>query len=165
MRLAKRAVGLILGCGVIGAGLTHGSARAEDSRPAAAPSRNDVQRRLRMLRAWEITRALKLAPDAAGRLLSIFTDGDEKRQGLFKELRESTKTLRKLVRVKTPDEGAIGQNIEKYMKARSTLSQLRADEFQKLREVLTPLQQAKYLLAERRFQKKIRQILKNVRKK
>ena len=165
MTLATRAVGLLVGCS-----LSIGSAGAQEAVPpaavpAATPARADVQRRLRMLRAWEITRALKLAPEAAGKLLAIFADGDDRRQALFRDLRESTKALRKLVRNKAPDAGALTQHLDPYMKARASLSALRADEFQKLREVLTPVQQAKYLLAERRFQKKIRQILKNVRKK
>lgn len=161
----RSVVGLALG--LLSASLV-GASWAQDP-PAVAPSgqtaTSEVQRRLRLLRAWEITRALKLDGEAAGKLLSVFAKYDQQRQTLFKELRDSRRELTKLLRKKQPDQTALQSHVDTYMKSRIDLAQLSQQEFQDLRPILSPQQQAKYLLAKRSFEKKIQQMLRQVRKK
>jgi hypothetical protein len=139
--------------------------QAAEGDPAAADSRAEVARRLRLLRAWEITRALRLDGEVAGKVLAVFARNDEKRQALVKQLQGSRRELQKLVRRKDPDPTLLQTQVDTLVRSQFELSQLRNSEFQELRAILSPLQQAKYLLAQQRFQKRIQEILKQVRKK
>jgi Spy/CpxP family protein refolding chaperone len=153
---------------LLSVGLVWGEVSAQGAPTSAEPapaSRLEVQRRLRLLRAWEITRALKLDGETAGKLLAVFSKSDEKRQALVKELRDSRREITKLQRKKQPDVAALQTQIDQHFKARLALAQLAHDEFTELRAILSPVQQAKFLQAERRFQKRIQQILRQIRKR
>jgi Spy/CpxP family protein refolding chaperone len=128
-------------------------------------SRQEVQRRLRLLRAWEITRRLKLDGQTAGKILAVFGRTDDRRQALRRDLSTAWRELRKLLRQRSPDAAALQGHVDAFVKKRLELAQLKNDEFGELRSILSPVQQAKYLLAERDFQKKIRKMLGKVRKK
>jgi hypothetical protein len=55
--------------------------------------------------------------------------------------------------------------VDAFVKSTVDLMQLYNEEFQELKAVLSPLQQAKYLLAQRTFHSKIQQMLRRVQKK
>ncbi len=131
---------------------------------AGAPSTQEVRRRLRLLRAWEITRALKLDGEAAGKVLAVFARTDDRRSAIFSTLRQSRQEMTKMLRKKSGDATRMQSLVDSYMQARMSLAQLNNEEFQELRGVLSPDQQAKYLLAKRRFSKKVQQMLRQVRK-
>lgn len=157
------ALGAVLGIGVLGADAY--VCRAETPEPERTETAKEVQRRLRLLRAWHITRALKLDGETAGKLLAIFARTDRRRQELLSRLRQARKRMARLVRSRSPDAAAVQVEVDNFVKARLDLAQLRNDEFQELRGILSPVQQAKYLLAQRRFQRQIRKMLRRVRRK
>jgi Spy/CpxP family protein refolding chaperone len=154
---------LVLGSSVGGARAQEAAAPPSATDPAT--SRQEVQRRLRLLRAWEITRRLKLDGQTAGKILAVFARTDDRRQTLRRDLSTAWRELRKLLRQRSPDPAALQGHIDAFVQKRLELAKLKNDEFGELRSILSPVQQAKYLLAERDFQKKIRKMLGKVRKK
>jgi hypothetical protein len=135
------------------------------SAEAAVASPAEVKRRLRLLRAWEITRVLKLNGETAGKVLATFARTDQKRQTLLKQHSDARRELIRLTRRKDVEATALQAAVDAFVKSQSELMQLHHEEFQELKTVLSPLQQAKYLLAQRSFQRKIQQMLRRVKKK
>ena len=131
----------------------------------AGPTSAEVQRRLRLLRAWEITRALQLDGEAAGKVLAVFAKTDERRAALFDALRTGRATMTRLLRARPVDGPALQAAIDAYAAARLQMAELNEQEFRGLRGLLTPEQQAKYLLAKRRFAKRVQQMLQQVKKR
>jgi Spy/CpxP family protein refolding chaperone len=140
-----------------------GAPTAPTGRPGRRLSRAEVQQRLLLLRVREIARALQLDPDAARKLLDVFMRSGARRQAVFKRLGAARRELGKLTRKKDPDAAALQAQVDLITKSRLELAQLWNEEFQEVRALLTPLQQAKYILAQRRFESMIRKALRQVR--
>lgn len=149
--------------GVLGSMLVFasGSASAQETSVGAATS--EAQRRIQILRAWEITRALKLSPDEAAKVLTVLATYDEKRREALSKMRGASKNLRKLTRTKTPDEPGVKAEVDTYLSARDSLNQAVREEFDELRKLLSPLQQGKYLLAQAKFRRTLKKVLDKVK--
>jgi hypothetical protein len=150
-------------------GVAVGSWAQESPPPAgteASPaSPAEVKRRLRLLRAWEITRVLKLDGETAGKVLAAFARTDQRRQAILKQRSDARREMVRLTKKKDADAAAMQTVVDAFVKSTVDLMQLYNEEFQELKAVLSPLQQAKYLLAQRTFHSKIQQMLRRVQKK
>lgn len=100
----------------------------------------------------------RLALDAGthAKVEKIFAEFDPKRMAARQQMRTHMMTLRALAEAPTSDTQALQKTLDALVAARREQQALKAQEFDALRAVLTPLQQAKLLIALHDLKKNLR---------
>ena len=127
--------------------------------------RENIRKRIELIRMWKLTKELDLTEETGAKLFPILHKYDEKRVKLEKERRNIMNQLRKaLENEATSDEEveAAMDDLEKNALAASDLIRQQREEF---KGVLSPRQQAKFILFQRRFHREIRKIIAEARER
>jgi len=172
-RLSLMGINLVMVLFILGFGLPcfsqppgEGSPRGSDSpvfggdeTPQPFEKKEKIRKRIELIRMWKLTEALDLTEETGAKLFPILHKYDEKRIELGKERRNVMNQLRKTLQDEaTPDEEieAAMDNVEKNAIAASDLIRQQREE---LKGILSPRQQAKYILFQREFQREIRKLI------
>lgn len=125
--------------------------------------RHDVRQKIQMVRIWELSRVLGLDQKAAMALFPTLSRFDERRTAAHKGVREAMQQLRKVSQGPKPDEVQIQAAMERLSTAKAEVHRVEAEELAEVRRLLTPTQQAKYVLFQQRFQKRLEGMIRKVR--
>ena len=127
--------------------------------------REEIRKRIELIRMWKLTEELDLTEETGAKLFPILHTFDEKRRELHKERHTIMNELRKaLENVATSDE-EIEAAMDKLDENALAVSDLLRQQRQELKGVLSPRQQAKFVLFQREFHREIRKIIAEAREK
>ena len=157
--------------------LTGAAARTAETTPGAgggattpsvtAPNgkgkKQEVRQKIQMVRIWELSRVLGLDQKSAMALFPTLSRFDERRTAAHKGVREAMQALRKVSQGAKPDEAQIQAAMERLSTAKAEVHRVESEELAEVRRLLTPTQQAKYVLFQQRFQKRLEGMIRKVR--
>jgi len=136
-----------------------------DEHPPPLKKREEIRKRIELIRMWKLTEELDLTEETGAKLFPILHKYDEKRMELQKEHHTIMKGLKEaLENVATSDEEieAAMENMEKNALAEYDLVRQQREE---LKGVLSPRQQAKFILFQRQFHRELRKIIAEARER
>lgn len=125
--------------------------------------REQVRRKIRDVKSWQISRELGLSEEQARRFVPLQEQYDHERDTLRRERRQLEQELEVLVK----DVSANGDRMRSVLLDIRNLDQRLADSERNFRARVYPMltleQQARYELFEKRFNAQIRKLIKDVR--
>jgi hypothetical protein len=135
----------------------------DDEPPPPFEKREEIRKRIELIRMWKLTEDLDLSEEVGAKLFPILHKYDEKRVALNKERHDIFSQLRKALENEASSDEAIEGVMEKLEK--NTLAELNLIRQQRkeLKGILTPKQQAKFILFQREFHREIRKIIAEAR--
>jgi len=125
--------------------------------PPSKEQREKVRKRIETMKMWKLTKALDLDEKTASRLFPMLNDYDKKREEIEKGIRKDISSLKDALQVN--DESRIKELLEVLEQKHNTLKGLRDEERDRLREVLTIEQQARYLIFKMEFRRDMRRMI------
>ncbi|MDA8168625.1 MAG: hypothetical protein M0Z59_02875 [Nitrospiraceae bacterium] len=120
-----------------------------------------IREKINTLRMWQLTRALNLDENTAARLFPILNGFDKKRAGLEYGQRISMRDLRDAVQ--GGDEARMKAVMDKLEASHQALERLNSAERAQVKRVLTVQQQAKFLLFQHEFNRRLRKMIAQAR--
>ena len=136
-----------------------------DEPPPPFEKREKIRKRIELIRMWKLTEELDLTEETGAKLFPILHKYDEKRVELQKERKDIMNQLKKTLEDEATTDEAIEaamDNVEKNALAQSDLIRQQREE---LKGVLSPRQQAKFILFQREFHREIRKIIAEARER
>jgi Spy/CpxP family protein refolding chaperone len=139
-------------------------------RPPARPfpeegKRERLRDEIETMKMWKMLEVLNLTDEQSDKFLPAWREL-QKAQKDFREKREDLlKSLEGVLGAEKPDEGKIRDIMGQLEKERSRLDEVQQRFRQKAQEVLTIEQQAKLLLFEDRFEKRMMEIIRQYRER
>ena len=118
-----------------------------------------------LIRMWKLTEELDLTEETGAKLFPILHKYDEKRMELHKERRNTMNELRKALKDEATSDEAIQEVMNKLDKNTLTASDLTRQQREELKGILSPRQQAKFVLFQREFHREIRKIISEARER
>jgi len=139
-------------------------------RPPAHPfpeegKRTRLREDIETMKMWKMLEVLDLSQEQSDKFLPAWREM-QKAQKDFREKREDLlKSLEAVLGEEKPDEGKIRDILGQLEKERSQLEEVQQRFKQKAQEVLTLEQQAKLMIFEDRFEKKMMEIIRQYRER
>jgi len=121
-----------------------------------------MREKLMTVKIWEMSERLDLSDEQAIKLFPIMRKQKAVIDSLRGEIENSFKKIRELVDSKA-NEKKISVAIKDYKNAKIMINETEIEYINKISEVLTPKQVAKYLIFEREFRRKMMDIIKQRR--
>jgi hypothetical protein len=125
--------------------------------------RERVRERVKAMRMWKLTQALDLDDTLASRLFPLLNKYDKKRMKAERKIREETTALREAL--KTENEARLQSILERVEGRHKALQQLKDEEMAELKNILTTEQRARFILFQAEFQRDLRKIFTEARRK
>lgn len=136
-----------------------------DESPQAIEKRKKVRERIALIRMWKLTEELDLTDETGAKLFPILRKYDEKWMGLQKERRGLMQQLKKALEDEATSDKEIEGAMERVETNAMAVSDLLRQQCQELKRILSPRQQAKFILFQRQFQREIRRIIAEARQR
>ena len=136
-------------------------------RPAesgSAEGREQVQERIRVMRAWRLTEVLELDDQTGIALFELLDELDSTLEPQQNQMRELGQELRTHLSEGSGSDEEIANLVEELMNTHLGIEQLRVETIQSAAEILTPRQQATLMLFLPEFDREVRQMVREVRR-
>jgi Spy/CpxP family protein refolding chaperone len=117
-------------------------------------------KKFRVIRIAELQEALNLDEKTTIKVNGVMTKYDNQRDASRNDLREQMRSLRDLMAADKPDEARITRTLDKLLELRAHMHDIHLQELKELRQILTPVQQAKFVLMMEKFQKRMHQAIR-----
>lgn len=126
--------------------------------PDSRPGKGEKKEKLHALMQERLMQNLSLTAEQSQKLSAISQKYQEKK----KELRGQIKDYRKQLEVasNSSDAGQVSKAVTNFIKARQEMDQLEDSQFKEVKSVLSPQQQAKYLLFKEQMRHEMMKIKK-----
>jgi Spy/CpxP family protein refolding chaperone len=131
--------------------------------PPSDEQREEVRKKMEVVRMSRLTEELKLDEKTAARFIPIITALNQKRRALMKENRHAMQELRTELNATQPDEVRMRTAIGRIEKNQREIASLREKELQAARENLSVAQQARYMLFNQEFVREMRGMMEGAR--
>jgi len=122
--------------------------------------RMEAMDKLRTVRLLELVQALDLDEKTGIKLAATLKRNDKKRRALHFKAKKALDALEEETGKDKPSDKRLGDLVNELWNIRSDMKAVEEQEFKELRTFLTPLQQAKYILAMRRFMHRMRSMMR-----
>ncbi len=113
-----------------------------------------MREKMREFRGKVLREKLDLPEERAAKVEAVLDGFMEQRHKLKQEMRTQMKAVKELLKAESNDMDAYDAAVTNLMSVRSQLEALHAQQFEELREILNPKEQAKVLLALRKMHRK-----------
>lgn len=120
----------------------------------------EMMERMHSYRMWRLIEELDLSDKQITEVRDIMNDQREERQEVMKLMRERMDVLRTQLKRKTPNDEVLAETIGELRKLKERLDEAMEDHTDRLQDVLTVEQQAKYILFNQEFPQQMRQMMK-----
>ncbi|MEW6008011.1 MAG: hypothetical protein AB1595_07725 [bacterium] len=120
-----------------------------------------VRERIEKVRIKELTKILNLDQETSHKLSSILSKYHKERAKRADNLRDCIETLREAVEEKDRDE--IKEALARLEKNHKKMQEINEEEKEEIKDILTPEQEAKFILFQLGFEKRIREKIKGLR--
>ncbi|HVP37535.1 MAG TPA: periplasmic heavy metal sensor [Terriglobales bacterium] len=148
--------------------LTAQGVRAQGPPPRPFPEegkRERLREEIDTMKMWKMLEVLDLSQEQSDKFLPVWREM-QKAQKDFREKRENLlKSLEAILGAEKPDEGKIRDILGQLEKERSRFDDIQQNFRQKAQEILTLEQQAKLVLFEDRFEKRMMEIIRQYRER
>lgn len=124
------------------------------------PHKEGAMKKFRAMRLAELQEALNLDDKTMLKLNEVLKKNDDKRDALHKEAREGMRQLKDLMDAQKPDEAKVTAALDKLAASRDKLHNIQIEQMNEARKLLTPIQQAKFVLHMDKFRKHMREMLR-----
>lgn len=143
-----------------------GSPLLKDDEPLPPfEKREEIRKRIELIRMWKLTEELDLTEEIGGKLFPILHKYDEKRMALNKERDGIMNQLRKALENEASSDEAIEGVMDKLEKNTLAELDLMRQQRKELKGILSPRQQAKFILFQREFHREVRKIIAEARER
>lgn len=116
-----------------------------------------VRKKIEALRAWQLTEELDLDEETSSRLFPAMSKADQERWKIEAGNRKLVRELSRAVEGQNPDPGKINRILDELTANRRALTRVEEEHIQRVRQILSPADTARYLLFQIRFQREIKQ--------
>lgn len=140
------------------------SDEAQRQAPAAAAQRREpAVERLEALRYQRLQAALGLSDEQTRALRRLVTANREALRASMEREQGAVQALERTLTSEPVDEDALARSLDAVEAARAEMERLRREQIEGLSRVLTPEQRARYLLFNRRFDARLRELIEERR--
>jgi Spy/CpxP family protein refolding chaperone len=140
-----------------------GPPRGTAGGPPTDAQREEIRKKMEVIRITRLTEELKLDEKTAARFIPAITALDRKRRSLMNENRHAMQELRTELNAQQPDEDKMRTAISRIEKNHREIASLREKELQAARENLSVAQQARYILFKQEFVREMRSMMEGAR--
>lgn len=125
--------------------------------PPSKEQRDKVRERIETMKMWKLTKALDLDEKTASRVFPMLNDYNKKRKKVEEGIRKDIDSLKDALQEK--NESRIKDHLEVLEQRHNTLKRLGDEERDRLKELLTIEQQARYLIFKMEFRHEMRRMI------
>ncbi len=125
--------------------------------------REEIRKKIEAVRIWKLTEALKLDENGAAKLSAFLSSIDQQRRDIMREQMETRRELRHTLQAPKPDESKLKAAIDKLEKNRRAMMEIRDKELSGLKNILTTVQQARFLIFQQEFRRDIERMIAGAR--
>jgi Spy/CpxP family protein refolding chaperone len=140
-----------------------GPQRGPAGGPPSDEQREEVRKKMEVVKMSRLTEELKLDEKTAARFIPVITALNQKRRELMNENRHAMQELRTELSAPQPDEGRMKAAISRIEKNQREIASLREKELQAARDNLSAAQQARYILFNQEFTREMRGMMEGAR--
>ena len=115
-----------------------------------------VRKKVEALRAWQLTEELDLDEETSSRLFPAMRKADKERWKIEASNRKLVREMSQSLQAKKPDSRRINRILNELQENRRELIRVEENHLERVRQVLSPADTARYLLFQIRFQKEIK---------
>ncbi len=128
--------------------------------PPTDAQREEVRKKIEAIRIWRLTEALDLDANTSAQLSSLFASLDNKRQEIQRDQANVLRELKISLQSSKPEEAKLKTLLERLEKNRRAMYDLRDQEAESIKKILSVEQQARLVLFQQRFQREMRNMLR-----
>jgi hypothetical protein len=125
------------------------------------PKREEAQKMMESLKIWKITEELGVDEKLSEKLFPRVRELEAARHKLFEELEKSLDELKSLTNQTPIDEAKLSVTIDRFKKLREANEKKISESIDKVLELLTIEQKAKFLIIDQEFPHRVREFLRN----
>ena len=120
------------------------------------PVNREVGRQLEQIKIWQMTKDMDLPTNKAEKFFPIYNDYNSQLRSITAERGEAVQMLDSLLKA-NPEESELKKGIQQILNLDSQLAEEHEKFIQSLQGVLSPVEIAKYIVFEQRFDREIRE--------
>jgi len=162
MRGRRMMVSLLAAVGILA---IVGPALAQRGPGPGPGKRREVEEKIRTLRLMKLVGALELDEATAIKVAGILRRTDERRRALHDQGGQQMRALQRELDAGRPRAKELTRLVDTLIAVRRQLHGLEQDEIIELRKVLTPVQQARFVLVMRDFRHEVKNLMRRERRK
>ena len=125
--------------------------------------RERVREKIETIRMWKLTAALNLSQEQSMRFFPLFNQWESKQRQLGRERDRLLEKLKAVLKREKPKEKEIRELLIKLEENQTDREKGQKDFWVQASEILTIRQRAEYLIFQRDFERRIREIVKDIR--
>jgi Spy/CpxP family protein refolding chaperone len=125
--------------------------------------RERVREQIETIRMWKLTAALNLSQEQSMRFFPLFNQWESKQRQLGQERDRLLEELKAVLKREKPKEKEIRDLLIKLEENQTEREKGQKDFWVQASEILTIRQRAEYLIFQRDFERRIREIVKDIR--
>ena len=134
-----------------GGSVNRGEIREKKARLSMKEKRERVRKRVEVMRMLRLTQELNLDEETAARFFARIRPIDQKRWELMKKKQELQRSMKKAGASDLTHQREIRSLVKALKENRAAFEKLDDEEMEAVRELMTPPQQAKYIVFKERF--------------
>lgn len=154
MMVMRRLTGIL--CLLLLTGLVHASTGFADNGMDREGDLSRVRKKIEALRAWQLTEELELDEATSSKLFPAMKRADEARWKIERNNRDLVKEMARILERRRPDEKRINRILNELLANRRDLIRAEERHLERVRQILSPADTARYLIFQIKFQKNIR---------
>jgi len=140
---------------------TYGFAVPDIDDPPKKERHEKIRERIETLRMWRLTKVLDLDEATASRLFPLLNRYDKKRFWIERDVRKDMNALRRALEGRNMDE--LQEILQRLEDRHNELQRLNDEERAELKKILTPEQQARYVLFQYKFKRDMRRMIEKAK--
>jgi Spy/CpxP family protein refolding chaperone len=140
---------------------TYGLAVPDIDDPPKKERHERIRESIETLRMWKLTKALDLDEATASRLFPLLNRYDKKRYRIEKTVRKDMRDLKRALEDRRMSE--LQEILQRLEDKHRELQRLNDEERAELKKILTPEQQARYVLFQYKFKKDMRRMIEKAK--
>ena len=130
--------------------------------PSGGPPVNrEVGRQLEQIKIWQMTKDMNLPTNKAEKFFPLYNDYNSELRDITAERRQAVRTLDSLLN-KNPEDSGLRKQIQQVLDLDKHLADQHEKFLQSLEGVLSPIEVAKYLVFEQKFDREIRERIRMI---
>ncbi len=122
-----------------------------------------IRKRIETLKMWRLTKSLDLDEETASKLFPLINQYDKEKLAVQQAMRRDMKELRSAA--DTAGEEKLRGILKRLRESRKRLQEINDEEIEKLREVLSVRELAKFIIFRQDFDREMKKIIARVREK
>ena len=120
----------------------------------------DAMEMVNTLKIWKITETLEVDEELADKLFPKIRRMEENRRKMESEREVMLNTLKQIVETENPSESNIQKQLKTYLDLMESHHEQNVNQMKDILKLLTPEQQAKYLILEDEFPRRLRDFMR-----